>query len=245
MNRLIPNLVFVATLSVSAHLFADNLKFMELYTSHGCSSCPPAESLFAELLQEHNDLVALEFHVDYWNTLIHGSDGNFVDPFSNAEYSARQREYSVANLKGRPGVYTPQTIVNGRFAAVGSSRRSIEKALASPVEQVLSVRIKPADDQSVLRIIVTGNQDQLVALEGVDILLARYLDRATTKITGGENRHLELENHHIVTDLQRLGAITANAIMEFEVQGPGQGRGCVVFVQEDALTPVYAATACP
>ena len=113
------------------------LKFIELYTSHGCSSCPAADQLLAEFLSEEKALIALEFHVDYWNRLVHGSDGSFTDPFSSAAYSERQRQYNSTSLRGRPGVYTPQVIVNGRFATVGSNHRQITKALAHPVDQLL------------------------------------------------------------------------------------------------------------
>ena len=106
-------------------------RVIELFTSHGCSSCPPADRLLGELIEAEPDLVALEFHVDYWNSLVHGGDGNFVDPFSSPDWSLRQRAYDGVALAGRGGLYTPQAIVDGAFAAVGSDRARIESALAS------------------------------------------------------------------------------------------------------------------
>ena len=106
-------------------------RVIELFTSHGCSSCPPADRLLGELIEAEPDLVALEFHVDYWNSLVHGGDGNFVDPFSSPDWSLRQRAYDGVALAGRGGLYTPQAIVDGAFAAVGSDRARIGQALSA------------------------------------------------------------------------------------------------------------------
>lgn len=223
-----------------------NVKLIELFTSHGCSSCPPAERLLGELLESDPDLLALEFHVDYWNNLVHGRDGNFVDPFSSSKYSMRQREYSTAKLAGRPGVYTPQAVINGMIATVGSNRRHVTKALSIPTEASFMITQEPlTTDPSILRVSVVGNQQRLSDLAGTDISLVRYIDSARTKITGGENRNLELINHHIVFEVTRLGQISADVDMVYNIAAPKQGEGCVVMVQEGALTPVYAALECP
>lgn len=222
-----------------------NLKLIELYTSHGCSSCPPAEKFLSELMNEHEGLLALEFHVDYWNDLIHGKDGNFVDPYSQEAHSMRQREYNSAKLKGRPGVYTPQAIVNGRIATVGSNRRNVTKALGNPVEQMLQIHIEPMEVTSTLSIRIEGSADRKEKLRGTDIMLASYVDEATTEITGGENSNKILTNRHIVTSLQVIGEVSAQSPMMFSIPQPDDDKGCVVFVQESARTPIYAAYECP
>ena len=221
------------------------LALIELYTSHGCSSCPPADRLLAELLSEKETLMALEFHVDYWNQLVHGSDGSFTDPFSDAAYSERQRQYNSASLRGRPGVYTPQAIVNGRFATVGSNRRQITKALSQPVDQLLAISLDSAEDSGKLTVTISGSADQRTQLAGVGIVLARYIDNATTQITGGENKDITLTNHHIVTELTQLGEVSDEGEMMFTIDSPAASEGCVVLVQQAALTPIYAAAACP
>ncbi|MFK7861113.1 MAG: DUF1223 domain-containing protein [Granulosicoccus sp.] len=231
--------------ALSDDVSSKQLKLIELYTSHGCSSCPPADELLGKLLSEDEHLLALEFHVDYWDNLVHGSDGNFVDPFSDASYSRRQRTYNVAELQGRPGVYTPQAIVNGRYAAVGTNRKHISRALATPVEQSLDIRITEGPTPDTLSVDITGSAGQLDALVGTDISVAHYLDEATTLITGGENRHKSLTNHHIVRSMTRLGEVTVGAAMTFSIEKPAGDAGCVVLVQEDALTPVFAAQGCP
>ena len=225
---------------------ADSVKIVELFTSHGCSSCPPADRLLGKLLDEDEDLLALEFHVDYWNSLVHGSDGNFIDPFSKPEYSMRQREYSSAKLSGRPGVYTPQTVINGVKAAVGSNRKHIVKALNMTRAAAFQITLQLSEsDENLVKVRVTGDQEELDKLGGTDITLYRYIDSAQTQITGGENSQLNLTNHHIVFAISRLGQINSTSDMSYNVVAPAQGEGCVVVVQEGALTPIYAAVECP
>ncbi len=221
------------------------LKLIELFTSHGCSSCPPADKLLGELLEADPELMALEYHVDYWNSLIHGSAGSFTDPFSNADYSQRQREYSVAGLDGRPGVYTPQSVVNGVNASVGSNKRHILRALAEGRTQALTVSVDQSDTANELRVAVQGDASQLAKLDGTDISVVWYQDQATTAITGGENKSRELVNHHIVLDTVRLGEVSADGALEYAIATPQADHGCVVLIQEGALTPVYAAAECP
>ncbi|MFN0023541.1 MAG: DUF1223 domain-containing protein, partial [Parvularculaceae bacterium] len=90
---------------------ADKPVVVELFTSQGCSSCPPAEALMRELAKRPG-LVALEWHVDYWDDLHAGSSGKWKDPFSSADHTARQRAYNRA-LRGTGGAYTPQMVIDG------------------------------------------------------------------------------------------------------------------------------------
>ncbi len=222
-----------------------SVKLIELFTSHGCSSCPRADKLLGELLENDPDLLALEYHVDYWNTLVHGRAGNFVDPFSSADYTQRQREYNVSNLSGQPGVYTPQAVVNGVTAAVGSDRKNITSALQRVRAAAFDINQEPSSsDPSVLQITVNGGDQQRQIFAGTDITLVRYIDSASTKITGGENQNLELVNHHIVFEVTKLGQISNDEDMAYAISAPKEGEGCVVLVQEGALTPVFAAFEC-
>lgn len=222
-----------------------SVKLIELFTSHGCSSCPRADKFLGELLENDPELLALEYHVDYWNTLVHGSAGNFVDPFSSAEYTLRQREYNAAKLYGQPGVYTPQAVINGQYAAVGSDQHHITKALNKKQTAAFEISQESnASDASILQVTVSGDQQLRQALAGTDITLVRYIDSASTTITGGENQNLELVNHHIVFEVTQLGQISDDEDMVYTIGAPIEGEGCVVLVQEGAFSPVYAALEC-
>ena len=220
------------------------LKLIELFTSQGCSSCPPADELAGKLQEADEDLLLIEYHVDYWNSLIHGRDGNFVDPYSKPEYSDRQRMYNRVGLRCRPGVYTPQAVINGRVAAVGSDKRRITKALNYETRSVMSIDITAADNDS-LAIKVTGSEADRALANGADVWLVSFIDKVDTEITGGENRYKTLTNHHVATDVKRLGRVSANADLSFRVAKPTENNGCVVLIQGAELNPVYAAASCP
>ena len=232
-------------LSLAQTSAAKPLKFFELFTSHGCSSCPPADELLGRLLEEQDGLVALEYHVDYWDTLVHGSDGNFADPFSDAAYSARQRTYNAANMEGRPGVYTPQAVINGRFVMVGSSESQIVKTLNYEIQQQFSIAVEPDIDGEKLLVIIEGSEENVQQLAGTPVMFAQFLDRRVTDITGGENRHKTLTNHNIVTSLAPLGEVSSSTVSTFTVPRPADDAGCAVFIQSHAMAPVYAAAYCP
>jgi len=104
----------------------DQLIVAELFTSQSCSSCPPAEALFAKLAEEEN-LLTMEWHVDYWDDLIHHGS-RWKDRYSDRAYTARQRAYN-RSLRGTGGVYTPQAIVNGDYEGVGNRRSEVAEII--------------------------------------------------------------------------------------------------------------------
>ncbi|MGH9465120.1 MAG: DUF1223 domain-containing protein, partial [Thermoanaerobaculia bacterium] len=103
---------------------------LELFTSQGCSSCPPADRLLSRLAAARGSepvVVPLAFHVDYWNHI------GWEDPFSQGRWSARQRAYALAF--GRDGVYTPQLVVDGTEELVGSDERAVRRAIERAAAQ--------------------------------------------------------------------------------------------------------------
>ncbi len=227
------------SLGITGPSWAQSPKIIELFTSHGCSSCPAADRLLGELIEADENLIALEFHVDYWNALVHGSDGNWVDPFSKAAYTTRQKNYNRLPLAGRQGVYTPQAIVNGKFAAVGSDKKRLSSALkqAGPADVIVSI----ATAAGQLEISVEGTSQRQA-----NIMLLHYIRQATTKIGAGENRHLALTNHHIVTDVQTLGQLSDSGSTTVSVAyAPDPDKDCAVVVQSPGLGPILGAAQCP
>jgi len=148
--------VVFGTLFFNTSAQAKDLKVVEMFTSQGCYSCPPADELIAKMAARDSSILNLEFHVDYWNQLRYRGEGNWVDPYSSPEYSKRQRQYGSLGLSGRNGVYTPQAVINGVYGNVGSNRRAMSKGLALQSYMPVSVNIDRKDDNT-LSISVEGS----------------------------------------------------------------------------------------
>ena len=213
---------------------------VELFTSQSCYSCPPAEVLLGELV-EHENVVALEFHVDYWDDLVYGSDGQWKDRFSDPAYTVRQRVYA-----GRiPGsqVYTPQIVVDGVAQTVGSRRdrvlRLIESARAVP--KAARVSAQPESSGGFKVTVASG-----AGGTGAEVLLARYDRRHVTAIEAGENKGKTLVNHHVVRELRPLGVWNGEHFEVFVADlrlSPDQG--CAVIVQAAGQGAILGAASCP
>jgi hypothetical protein len=162
---------------------------VELFTSEGCSSCPPAEAYIGELAQ-HKDVLALSFHVDYWDEL------GWKDPFSLRGSTERQSAYSKA--LGRSSVYTPQVVIDGKDDYVGTDRRNIGKALAAARTGV-PIGISLGEEGVVVEL---GAQEKVAPSE---VFLVMYLRKATSSIGRGENAGRTLEEFNIVRGIRALG----------------------------------------
>jgi hypothetical protein len=162
---------------------------VELFTSEGCSSCPPAEAYIGQL-STRADVVALAFHVDYWDDL------GWRDRFELAQSVKRQDIYA-RNLH-RASVYTPQLVIDGRFDAVGADGGAIAKALAARRTGV-PLRVSLHDAELLVDI---GAQPQSPAC---DVLLVPYLHHAVSAIGRGENAGRNLEEYNIVREVRSLG----------------------------------------
>lgn len=162
---------------------------VELFTSQGCSSCPPADALLMEL-GGRPEIVALAYHVNYWDYI------GWEDTFGSQRYSDFQRAY--ARSFGEQRVYTPQLVVNGRTHVVGSRRGEVSRALASTV---LELPVSVAVDGDFLSIEIEGRP----ALAEASVWLVTYRQLAEVEVERGENRGRDLAYSHIVTNRQVLG----------------------------------------
>ncbi|MAN81340.1 MAG: DUF1223 domain-containing protein [Rhodospirillaceae bacterium] len=231
--------ITAATVPAPAPAQARKPVVVELFTSQGCSSCPPAEAFLGELA-DRADVVALEFHVDYWDSLNYMWHGEWKDPFSAPEHTQRQRHYNVA-IRGQSGVYTPQMVVDGRFEAVGSRR-----------DQVTDVIDRAATAAGKLTVAITATDGRLMAsvseaAEGAaDIFLVRFLDRAETIVKKGENHGKVLVSRHIVREVRSLGAWRgAQTAVPLPPDATSAGMGCAVLVQAANHGPILGAALCP
>lgn len=205
---------------------------VELFTSQGCSSCPPAEALLHELADAPG-IIALELHVDYWDYI------GWADPFAMPEMTERQRGYA-RSLQERY-VFTPQMIIDGRSSVVGSRRSEVAAAIdeASARGKAVAPRLSTEDGGKI--IIPAGHSPS----GGATVWLATYDDRHETAVLSGENAGRTLENRRIVRELVPLGRWTGEA-MEIPVAlaaAAARGRaGCAVLVQQGRTGPILGAT---
>lgn len=188
---------FVKIKNENAPAPASGFAVVELFTSEGCSSCPPADALVARLQKESADkpLYILAFHVDYWNRL------GWKDVFSSHEYSERQSQY--AKWLKLSSVYTPQAIVNGRTEMVGSEetnlRNAIKAGLEKPAKTALYLtNIKVEGDKTTLQYRAEG------ALNNSSLLIALIEKNASTNVKSGENGGRTLSHVQIVTQLKTI-----------------------------------------
>ena len=212
----------------------------ELFTSQSCSSCPPAERLFSTLA-EREDLIVLEWHVDYWDRLVHGRAGSWKDPYSDAAYTKRQRDYNRA-LRGSGNVYTPQAVINGVSETVGSKQDQVDALLVSPPHATADLTIVPEGDQ--LRIEVGAFVTPLK--RSAEIVHLTLLPGQTTSVLRGENRGATLTSKNIVLKAQPVGSYegTAESLL---VPAPVAGQTCAIIIQERRgaqLGPILGASYC-
>ena len=190
---------------------------VELFTSQGCYSCPPAEAYLGKL-SKRSDVIALEFHVDYWDNLVYGSAGKWKDPFSSPKYTERQRQYNELIRRTR-GVYTPQMVIGGMIETVGSSEYKIERAIkkvAKTGASPLSVRIEGKASGS-LDIHIAGQNS-----DSASVWLIRFYQSIETKVRSGENKGKTLTSHNIVNGVKQIGE-WRGAPLSLTVDGPGAG----------------------
>jgi hypothetical protein len=166
---------------------------VELFTSEGCSSCPPADALLAELAT-HPDVLALSFHVDYWDGL------GWKDPFSSREATHRQERYKT--LLDLATVYTPQIVVDGRWQVVGSDRAAVERALDFARRDHANMPIALTVDRGNAQIKLSAVGDSLPA----SVLLIGFDRRHVDKVKGGENGGRTLAHVDVVRGVDEVGS---------------------------------------
>ncbi|MGE0667150.1 MAG: DUF1223 domain-containing protein [Sphingomonadales bacterium] len=197
---------------------------VELFTSQGCSSCPPADALLARLSRQPG-VLALSFGVTYWDRL------GWKDTFARPEYTRRQRDYAAA--LGKRNVYTPQVVVQGREETIGSRRAEVESLIAAARKQAGGPAISLEDGQ------VTIGPGK--PARPADVWLVRYDPRELRVPVGrGENGGRTLPHRNVVRSLVRLGSWTgATASLPLPAAAPDLASA--VLVQLPGGGPILAA----
>ena len=199
---------------------ADRLVVVELFTSQGCSSCPPADAILAELA-ERDDVLPLAFHVDYWDYI------GWADIFGAPENTERQKAYAYAN--GTKMVYTPQMIVGGLDAVAGTKPMKLAAAIERHHDVAEPVALR-ADRDGARQIVSVRALGPLTG--PVDVVVVRYMPASTVEISRGENAGHTFTYRNIVT---RFGRIARwDGAGELRAEAPLQG-------EEEAAVLVQAA----
>jgi hypothetical protein len=197
---------------------------IELFTSQGCNSCPPADAFLAELV-ERDDVIPLSLHVDYWNYL------GWTDTFAQAAHTERQQRYSVA--RGDRQVYTPQIVVAGMWHVIGSDRNSVN-------EMINAAKTLPSVE---LTVVWANGGLQLEVGDAVagapnrgTLWMIMFNEAETVTIGRGENAGRTITYHNIVVEMHRLamwrGESMAIELPIAELSEVG-ADGCVVVLQQD------------
>lgn len=229
---------FTLTAGAAAQTAAESRKpvLVELFTSEGCSSCPPADIVLQKLVElqpvPSAEIIALEEHVDYWN-----HDG-WVDPFSSPEWTERQQDY-VALTKSVPA--TPELVVDGQSQLVGSdgpmALTEIEKASKAPKTEV-TITSTPAKNSRKIAVSV-GNIPQDLGKDSAEVWMAVTEDGLHSQATAGENKGRALTHIATVRSLRKLGnadaqkpvAFSGNADVKINSHWNAANLRVVVFVQ--------------
>ncbi len=206
---------------------------VELFTSQGCSSCVPADRLMGELAAL-DDIVALSFHVDYWDYI------GWTDPFASAETTARQHAY--ARALGQRNVYTPEIVIGGVTHRVGSDTAAVRAAIRE-VRETAGAGAKVTIEMNgpdVLRVTVGASHYSGAA----DVLLVRYDTRHETPVSRGENAGRTVVNYNVVREFHKIGSWsgqeTSFEVRWSEITGPGSDS-CAVIVQASGTGAVLGA----
>lgn len=210
----------------------DDPLVLELFTSQGCSSCPPADTYLAELKRTRPDLLVLDFHVDYWDQL------GWHDPFSLAAATARQQFYAGIM---HTDLYTPQLVLGGSEQAIGSARMDVQDAIG------LAVTDRQTVTPITLSLTAQGPQLQVSVGQGkgpATLWLIGYDDRHTTAIGRGENTGLTETEVNIVRSIKNLGVWNGQAL-SFAVARPPGERAAVLMQQADGLILAARALGSP
>ncbi len=185
---------------------AKSFAVLELFTSEGCSSCPSADKLLPVLMAEDSNIIALSFHVDYWDHL------GWKDAFSSAANTERQRKY--AQQFRLESIYTPQLVINGQYEAVGSNKRSADASIQKVLAQTAVIEIKITDakkEGSKLNV----NCELSGEIKGANLVAAIVQKSAERKIKGGENSGAKLLHTNVVRSfIEKTATSKMNFIMD-------------------------------
>jgi len=215
---------------------------VELFTSEGCSSCPPADALLGRLreakLADGVEIAPLGLHVDYWN------QQGWIDRFSSDAYTRRQQKY--AERFRIEGPYTPQMVVDGQLQFTGNDANRAQQAILQEAQrpQPAQIQISPGEPDSVQIQVKTG------AAAAGEVMLAVTEDNLATKVGAGENGGRELHHWAVVRELRSIGRLhdgsfESSVPLKLKKDWKREDLRVVVFVQDPATGRIDGAATAP
>lgn len=214
---------------------------VELFTSEGCSSCPPADALLERLDRSQSisgaELIVLSEHVDYWN------DIGWKDPYSSHEYSQRQSAYAAQFGLGT--VYTPQMVVDGHFEFVGSDERRASQAIKEAAESP-KAPVRLSLGKATIVHVEAGPLPSVTRTQSAGVFLAVADNSDQSQVSGGENTGRTLQHVAVLRKLTRIGTVEASSEFSRDInlglksKNHGNLR-IVVIVQEPEVGRVLGA----
>lgn len=201
---------------------------VELYTSQGCSSCPPADAALTKIARR-DDVIALSLHVDYWDYL------GWRDTFGQHQFGQRQHAYR--ETWGKRVVYTPQIIVHGSRDVSAVRAGDLEAAIRAAQQGEPTIRIRIERHDGMLLCVIAPISGQVSGT----VWIAKYTREATVAIDRGENAGRRITYSNVVTSLNRFGDWSGSAPDEYPMPQPEPGEGVAVWIQKGDTGPVLAA----
>lgn len=205
---------------------------VELYTSQGCSSCPPADAFMGELSSRPN-VIGLTFHVNYWDYI------GWKDTFATEDGTQRQESYG--QVLGQRFVYTPQMVIGGRMHEVGSDRPGVDKAInyiAMHAPKVVPITARDHSGNVMVRLPETELEAKAW------IWLVRYDSRHDVEIRRGENGGRMLSYFNVVRDINRIAVWTGKATnipLDIEAMRAAGRDGCAILIQSMGYGEIIGA----
>lgn len=206
---------------------------VELFTSQACSSCLGAVALFNDLA-DREDVIALGWHVDYWNDLPTAA-GAWVDPYSSAQNTDRQRRYNVA-LRSKSSVYTPQMVIDGAFETIGSKSEAVLPFIERSNARRKRVLISASRSGRDLQFNIGANA-------GGEAFLIYFRPEVRTQIKSGENAGEYMIERNVVQRIEPLGTVPGHGA-QFVAQANDE-LSCALIVQTPGQGDIIAARYCP
>ncbi len=231
-HRLAGPLTAIALALPGAAVAQDSLVVVELYTSQGCSSCPPADALLEEMAK-NVEILPLAFHVDYWDYL------GWQDAFASPAHTLRQKAY--AHAAGERMIYTPQAIVDGTARMVGSDSQALMSAVMQAMNKDRRAKVSVSRDGATLT--VTGTAFESLPAP-VQVLLVRYTPEASVEILHGENAGQTIRYVNTVTSVTQIGEWTGAQALSLTAPISG-AEAAAILVQAPDMGAVLAAALVP